>query len=129
VIVPDTGALIDSLSGPKRSANALRAAIGRGERILVPALVLYEWLRGPRLPEEIAAREALFPSSAALAFGLDEAALGARLYRSVPRLRGREIDLASAASAILRDASLWTLNVPGFTDIPELRRHPVAETP
>ena len=119
--VLDTSVLIDSLSGRRRSSPALRSAIEQGERILIPALVLYEWLRGPRLPSEIAAQEALFPSDSAVAFGPREASLSAELYRSVKRPRGREIDLAIAACAIIRDASLWTLNTADFRDIPELR--------
>jgi predicted nucleic acid-binding protein len=121
VIVLDTSALIDSLTGPKRSAPALRRAIERGERLLLPALVLYEWLRGPRLPEEVAAQEALFPSESAVPFGSQEAALSAKLYRTLRRPRGREIDLAIAACAISRQAELWTLNGADFADIPDLR--------
>lgn len=121
MIVLDTPVLIDSLTGPKRSAPALRAAIERGERILVPALVLYEWLRGPRLPQELAAQEALFPSESALPFGPQEAALSAKLYRTVRRPRGREIDLAIAACAISREGEFWTLNAADFKDVPGLR--------
>jgi predicted nucleic acid-binding protein len=117
----DTSVLIDSLSGPKRSAKALRAAIERSERILVPCLVLYEWLRGPRLVPEIAAQQALFPTDSAIAFGPREASLSAELYRSLKRARGREIDLAVAATAIVQDAGLWTLNTSDFRDIPRLR--------
>jgi predicted nucleic acid-binding protein len=120
VILLDTSVLIDSLSGPKRSASALRALIEKGERILIPALVLYEWRRGPRLPSELAAQEALFPSEDAVAFGAPEAALSAELYRSVDRARGREIDLGIAASTILRKAVLWTLNQKDFADLPQL---------
>jgi len=119
--VLDTSVLIDSLSGPKRSAPVLRAAIERGERILIPTLVLYEWLRGPRLPAEVAAQEALFPAASTIAFGSREASLSAELYRSVKRPRGREIDLAIAACAIVREAALWTLNIADFRDIPQLR--------
>jgi predicted nucleic acid-binding protein len=121
VIVLDTSVLIDSLTGPKRSAPALRRAIERGERLQLPALVLYEWLRGPRLPEELAAQEALFPSESAVPFGSQEAALSAKLYRTLRRPRGREIDLAIAACAISRQAELWTLNGADFADIPDLR--------
>jgi len=42
------------------------------------------------------------------------------LYRKVRRPRGREIDLAIAATAILRDAALWTLNRDDFRDIESL---------
>jgi predicted nucleic acid-binding protein len=117
VIVLDTSVLVDALSGPRRSAPALRRAIERGERVMVPSLALYEWLRGPRLPEELAAQEALFPASAALPFGPAEAARAAQLYLRVPRGRGREIDLAIAACALTRDARLWTLNRRDFQDL------------
>lgn len=119
--VLDTSVLIDSLSGTKRPATALRAAIEAGERIVIPSLVLYEWLRGPRLPAEIAAQEALFPSETALVFGAREASVSAELYRTIKRPRGREIDFAIAACALVRDADLWTLNKSGFSDIPHLR--------
>ena len=117
----DTSVLIDSLSGPKRSAGALRAAIEQGERILIPSLVLYEWLRGPRLPSEMAAQENLFPADRAVVFGAREASLSAELYRSLKRPRGREFDLAIAACAMVREAYLWTLNRADFRDIPQLR--------
>ena len=119
--VLDTSVLVDSLSGSKRSAKALRTVIEQGERILVPSLVLYEWLRGPRLPSEIAAQEALFPPENAARFGAREAIVSSELYRNIKRPRGREIDLAIAACAIVREASLWTLNTADFRDIPQLR--------
>ena len=124
MIVLDTSVLIDALSGPRRSAAALRGAIEAGERILLPSLVLYEWLRGPRLPQELAAQEALFPSALALAFGPAEAARAAQLYVSLPRGRGREIDLAIAACALTLDARFWTLNVRDFRDLPGLQLYP-----
>jgi predicted nucleic acid-binding protein len=121
VIVLDTSVLIDGLTGLKRSGPAIRAALAEGERILVPALVLCEWLRGPRLPEEMAAQQALFPAQSAIPFGPEEAAICADLYRAISRPRGREIDLAIAASAILLEAPLWTLNRAAFRDVPGLR--------
>ena len=117
----DTSVLIDTLTGPRRSAPALRALIAGGERLSFSALVLYEWRRGPRHPDELRVQEALFPSDEAPPFGRPEAALAAALYRQVRRARGREVDLAIAASAILRDATLWTLNPGDYADIPGLR--------
>jgi len=121
VIILDTSAVIDSFTWPKGSAPAVRRALERGERLAIPALALYEWLRGPRLPEEREAQEALFPRDAALPFGPQEAAVAAEVYRSVKRPRGREIDLAIAAYAIVRDADLWTLNLDDFRDVAGLR--------
>lgn len=120
MIVIDTSALIDSLTGPRRSGPRLRSFIEAAERLVVPALVLYEWRRGPRLEQELAAQEALFPSSSALPFGPAEADLASELYKTLQRVRGREIDLAIAAHAILQDATLWTLNREDFEDIPGL---------
>ncbi len=125
MIVLDTSVLVDGLTGSKRSGSAIRGAIAEGERISIPALVLYEWLRGPRLAEEVAAQEALFPARSAIPFGPEEAAAGARLYRAVRRPRGREVDLAIAACAIVREARLWTLNRADFEDVPGIRMYAV----
>jgi len=124
VIHLDTSTLVDALTGTRRSAQALRNAIESGQRVQMSAIVLYEWLRGPRRPAELSDQEALFPREAAVAFDSEAAALAARLYASLPRARGREIDLAIAACAIAHGASLWTLNRSDFVDIPDLKLHP-----
>jgi len=98
----------------------LRSAIERGDRLALTTLVLYEWLRGPRLPAELEAQEALFPSADVIAFGPAEARVAADLYRTAPRARGRELDLAIAACALTWDAELWTLNPADFRDVPGL---------
>ena len=83
-------------------------------------IVLYEWLRGPRSAAELSAQEALFPREAAAAFGPEEAAIAADLYRQSKRARGREIDLAIAAVALAQDAALWSLNTDDFRDLRSL---------
>lgn len=121
MIVVDTSALIDSLTGPRRSAPRMRALIEAGERLSLPTLVLYEWWRGPRRSQELAAQEALFPPETALPFDVAQAEVAAGLYRKVPRARARSVDLAIAAHAISRDAGLWTLKPDDFDDIPGLQ--------
>jgi predicted nucleic acid-binding protein len=117
----DTSALVDSLAGSKPAAHLLRGAFERGERIRLPSVVLYEWRRGPRSPLELAAQEAMFPSDQAIVFGPREALLSAELYKSLTRPRSREIDIAIAATAILREATLWTTNTADFAGIPGLK--------
>jgi len=121
VIVLDTSMLIEALGSGGSMRTAFRGVLAEGHRMVLPTLVLYEWLRGPRLPEELAVQEAVLPSSEALPFGADEARTAAALDREVGRSRGREVDLAIAACAISWDGALWTLNRDDFTDVPWLR--------
>jgi predicted nucleic acid-binding protein len=120
VILIDTSALVDSLCGERRSAEQLHGLIATGEQVLISAPVLFEWLRGARLRDELVYQEEFFPSEQTLTFGPSEARVAARLYRKVKRARGREIDLAIAATAIVWGAALWTLNRGDFEDIPDL---------
>ena len=116
----DTSALTDALTGPKRSADRLRELMASPEAIAICTIVLFEWLRGPRLKEEIEAQEELFPKINAVPFGSAEAERAAELYKKVNRPRGREADLGIAACALTHAAQLWTLNRADFKDIPDL---------
>jgi predicted nucleic acid-binding protein len=120
VIHLDTSVLVDALTGPRRSAPPLRRAIDKGHRLACSTVVLYEWWRGPRAPEELAAQDALLPRAQAVPFGVEEATLAATLYRTLRRPRGREIDLVVAACALAHGAELWTLNEADFRDVPGL---------
>jgi len=120
LILLDTSVLVGSFTGQQQSGSRLVGLLNRGERLLVPTLVIYEWRRGPRIAEELELQERLFPAEAAIDFGVQEAALAAKLYRQVRRARDREIDIAIAACAITREAALWTLNRDDFEDIPGL---------
>ena len=117
----DTSALVDALTGTRRSLDRLVGLVDDGHRIGISTIVLYEWLRGPRTRAELAAQEELLPRDAAASFAAGEAAIAARLYQRVKRPRGREIDLAVAACAIAGEAALWTLNRADFDDIEGLR--------
>lgn len=107
MIFLDTSVLIEAVTSRAGSAvrNRLRGLIASGERIAVSALL----------------QEAWFPLSEAVVFGPDEARVSATVCRSVSRARGREVDLAIAACAIVNNAFVWTLNSKDFADIPNLR--------
>jgi predicted nucleic acid-binding protein len=117
----DTSALIDALTGPRRSLPGLTGIVEDGHRVAISSIVLFEWLRGPRTRAELAAQEALLPREGAVPFTAAEASLAAGLYAKLSRPRGREIDLAIAASALGQGAGLWTLNASDFRDVPGLR--------
>ena len=117
----DTSALIDALTGPRRSIDVLIGLADQGHRLSLSAIVLYEWLRGPRGRAELVAQEELFPRDACIPFGSTQAEVAAKLYRSLKHVRGREIDLAVAACALADGAALWTLNRRDFADIPNLK--------
>ena len=85
------------------------------------SLVLYEWLRGPRTAQELLQQEKVLPADQAIPFAAEEAARAADVYRRVSRARTREVDIAIAATAIVRGAPLWTLNPEDFRDIPDLK--------
>lgn len=65
--------------------------------------------------------EAVLPVAMAFPFDAGCAETAARLYRAIPRPRGREMDVAIAACAIEHGAALWTLNMEDFDGIPDLR--------
>jgi predicted nucleic acid-binding protein len=120
LILVDTSVLIAAFTSPRPLLPVIERALSAGERLVTPSIALYEWWRGPRLPHELAAHEAVFPADEVILFGVAEARIAAKLYRQIPRPRGREMDLAIAACAIARNLPLWTLNRKDFADIPGL---------
>ncbi len=117
----DTSVLIDVFcENGKRTGTALEQALDSGEILAVSTIVMYEWLRGPRRPEELRAQEAFLPSSQAIPFQIYDAQRAALLFRALNRARKRGGDLAIAACALEYDAALWTLNRQDFEDIPGL---------
>jgi predicted nucleic acid-binding protein len=117
----DTSVLVAAFAGTRPQLSRLTGLLTEGHRLTLSTIALYEWLRGPRTPAEIDVQAGLVPPEVVCGFGPPEAAQAATLYRSLRRARGRDLDLAIAACAIVHGATLWTLNRQDFEDIPGLR--------
>jgi predicted nucleic acid-binding protein len=113
----DTSVLVDTFTGSRRSLPHVRSATNDGHVLSFCAIVQYEWLRGPRTEADLEAVARFFNSHAVIPFGSREAETAASLYRSVPRARHRQADLAVAACALEHRAHFWTLNERDFADI------------
>ncbi len=117
----DTSALVGALTGPRDAFDRLHAFIEESHRVQLSTIVLYEWLRGPRTVNELRVQEDLFPRAQAVPFDTDAAGQTAALYAQLTRPRGRDLDLAIAACALVHEATLWTLNPKDFSDVPGLK--------
>jgi predicted nucleic acid-binding protein len=117
----DTSFLVHALTGRFVGLDSFEQAVGRGDRLRLSTLVLFEWLRGPRTEEELLLQERFAPAADAISLGVAEARTAAKVYRALSRARRRDVDIAIAACAIEHDAALWTLNPQDFKDIPGLR--------
>ncbi len=49
----DTSVLVDAFTGPRRSLAVLESTTINGEVLTFCSIVLYEWLRGPRIEAEV----------------------------------------------------------------------------
>jgi predicted nucleic acid-binding protein len=117
----DTSILIDAFTGTQRSSTSLRAVLAGPHPVNICSIVLFEWLRGPRTPQQIQVQEALFPNADTVPITSAESRIAASLYKKVKRPRGREADLMIAAAALAGGAWLWTLNPRDFKDLPGLK--------
>lgn len=116
----DTSVLVDAFAGSRRGLPGVRTATANGDVLTFSTLVLYEWLRGPRVEPETAAVFQFFEPQELPIFGAREARRAASLYGRVKGARRRQADLAIAACAIEHGAQFWTLNRADFADVPGL---------
>jgi hypothetical protein len=101
----DTSVLVDAFTGTRRSLPRLRAATAKGHVVSFSAIVLYEWLRGPRTDAEREAVDAFFQADLMPVFGRREARSGCRFVR--PR-QGRASTSGRPCDRCLRPSN-WVL--------------------
>ena len=110
IVHVDTSALVDALTGPRRSIEALIALTREGHRLRLSTVVLYEWLRGPRTAAERAPPTPLAEARHALTGQFDYADSWLNLADALAS-RGRTEDAARLLQTQVRrhpgDYKLW----------------------
>lgn len=87
----------------------------------ISAIAWYEFVRGPRTPEAIAVARSVFGDDGILPFDETAAERAADLFRRAGATRRRGAELAIAAHAIGRRATLLTHNPRDYPEVAELK--------
>ena len=122
----DTDVLVwgSSYSGPER--ERLFEALSGGDDLKMSAWAWYEFRRGPRTPEQLAAATVLLGEEGILPVTADVAETSADVFRSLGSPRARAADIVIGVTAALAGATLLTRNARDFAGIPGLAVEVVA---
>lgn len=113
----DTDFLIFALaaSGPERR-RLLELAQSEAE-IEMSAVAWYEFVRGPRTPEQLAVGRSLFAGDAIIPLSEELAEQAGEVFRILGSPRRRAADVAIGVTAAARDALLLSRNAGDFAGI------------
>jgi predicted nucleic acid-binding protein len=109
----DTNYLIGLLVRGSAEAATVDEWLAEGEPLAASAIAWSEFLNGPVTATEAGQVEAVLQSQI-VSFGKAEAALAADLFNHTGRRRGSRFDCLIAATAILHQAGLATVNQSDF---------------
>ena len=109
----DTNYLIGLLVRGSREAIEVDGWLANGEPLAASAIAWTEFLNGPVTPTEISWAEAVLQSRI-VPLGRLEAILAAELFNKTGRRRGSRFDCLVAATAILGQAEVATVNQSDF---------------
>ena len=107
-----------SWAGPER--RQLLEVAEADRTIEMSAVAWYEFARGPRRPEQLAAARAFLGASGVVPLSDEIATTAAAVFRELGSPRRRTSDIAIGVTALLADATLFTRNAADFSDIPGL---------
>jgi predicted nucleic acid-binding protein len=113
VIHLDTNYLIGLLIKGSAQAGDVDGWLAAGQSFGTSAIAWTEFLNGPVTPLEVSRAEAVLQSRI-IPFGQKEAALAADLFNKTGRRRGSRFDCLIAATAILAQAEMATVNHSDF---------------
>ena len=109
----DTNYLIGLLVKGSPAAGNVDGWMAAGQSLATSAISWTEFLNGPVTPLEVSRAEAVLQSRI-IPFGLQEAILAADLFNKTRRRRGSRFDCLIAATAILAQAEVATVNQSDF---------------
>lgn len=109
----DTNYLIGLLVRGSPEATKVDQWLVSGESLAVSAIAWTEFINGPVTAAEVSQVEIVLQSQI-IPFGKTEAVLAADLFNKTGRRRGSRFDCMIAATAILHQAGLATVNQPDF---------------
>ena|SRR5687768_7098559 len=109
----DTNYLIGLAVPGSPEARRVDEWLGAGESVAASALAWTEFLNGPVQPQEITLVESVIESRI-IAFDKVTAVLAAELFNKTGRRRGSRFDCLIAATAILSQAEVATVNESDF---------------
>ena len=109
----DTNHLIGLLVKGSSQAIEVDGWLAAGELLAASAIAWTEFLNGPVTPAEISRANAVLQSRI-VPFGQPEAALSAELFNKTGRQRGSRFDCLIAATAIMAQAEVATVNQSDF---------------
>jgi predicted nucleic acid-binding protein len=122
----DSDFLIYALSQAGAERNRLRKAAESEAALQISAVAWYEFCRGPRLPEQIAAARSLFGMDGVVPFDETLAAHAAEVFRRLGSPRRRAADIAIGVTAAATSALLLTRNARDFAGIADLNLEAVS---
>jgi predicted nucleic acid-binding protein len=109
----DTNYLIGLLVKGSPQAQDVDGWLATGQTLAASAIAWTEFLNGPVTPLEVSRVEAVLQSRI-ISFGQPEATLAAQLFNKTGRRRGSRFDCLIAATAILAQAEVATVNQSDF---------------
>lgn len=113
----DTDFLIRALTRAGAEREKLSALLASDAEIEMSALAWYEFERGPRTPEQLAVGRRMVGVQGVLSFDELRASQAAELFRLLEGRKRHGVDIAIAAAALDRDATLLTCNAKDYADV------------
>ena len=121
VVHLDTDVLVWGCSRPGAERTRLFEIVDAGDVLVMSAWAWYEFRRGPRTPEQLAAAQVLLGDEGVMPVFAEVAESAAEVFRSLGSPRGRAADILIGVSAVVAGAALLTRNARDFAGISDLR--------